>query len=238
MSGAASWFVETARSGLESLTAERDLIEPCTACFVACHTRRFRHIGPKSNVSTRWSNAAAVTVEREPNAILEDSASLDRMMTDLMNSFPPSPQGQVSLANWRTAPFNRWAFQHVREIVPSADIANDPSNVRPLPAATMDIDGLRIPDPAGPALTLDAFLQRASTDALVVLRDGRMVIERYANGMGPRIPHILMSVSKSLLGLVTGTLVRQGQVDTEALVTTMVPELIGTAYEGATVRTP
>jgi hypothetical protein len=158
------------------------------------------------------------------------------MMTDLMNSFPPSPQGQVSLANWRTAPFNRWAFQHVREIVPSADIANDPSNVRPLPAATMDIDGLRIPDPAGPALTLDAFLQGASTDALVVLRDGRMVIERYANGVGPRIPHILMSVSKSLLGLVAGIRVRQGQVDTEALVTTMVPELIGTAYEGATVR--
>ena len=53
-------------------------------------------------------------------------------MTDLMNGFPPSPQSQVTLANWRTAPFNRWAFQHVREIVPSADIPHDPSNVRPL----------------------------------------------------------------------------------------------------------
>src|SRR5438270_2041801 len=150
------------------------------------------------------------------------------MIIDLMNGFPPSAGGQVTLANWRTAPFNRWAFQHVREIVPAAEIANDPANVYSLPTATMDLHGLRIPDAAGPALTLDAFLQRASTDALVVLRDGRIVIERYANGMGPRTAHILMSVSKSLLGLVTGILVGQGKVDPETQVTAVVPELIGT----------
>ena len=142
----------------------------------------------------------------------------------------------MTLANWRTAPFNRWAFQHVREIVPSADIPHDPSNVRPLPIATMNIDGLRIPDAEGPALTLDEFLQRASTDALVVLHDGRIVIERYANGMGPRTPHILMSVSKSLLGLLTGVLVDQGKIDPDELVTALVPEVAGTAYEGANVR--
>jgi hypothetical protein len=41
------------------------------------------------------------------------------MMPELMNGLPPSPEGQVTLANWRTAPFNRWAFQNVREIVPA-----------------------------------------------------------------------------------------------------------------------
>jgi hypothetical protein len=46
-----------------------------------------------------------------------------------MTGFPPSPDGQVTLANWRTAPFNRWGFQHVREIVPSADIPNAPERV-------------------------------------------------------------------------------------------------------------
>src|SRR5215210_267723 len=101
------------------------------------------------------------------------------MITDLMNGFPLLPQSQVNLANWRITPFNRWAFQHVREIVPSADIPHDPSNVRPLSTATMNADDLRIPDAEGASLTLDAFLQRASTDALVVLRDGRIVIERY-----------------------------------------------------------
>ena len=158
------------------------------------------------------------------------------MMTDLMSGFPPSSQSQVTLANWRTAPFNRWAFQHVREIVPSADIPHDPSNVRPLSTGTMKVDNIRIPDAEGPALTLDGFLQRASTDALVVLRDGRVIIERYANGMGSRTPHILMSVSKSLLGLLTGVLVSQGKIDPDELVTAVVPEVASTAYEGARVQ--
>ena len=48
-------------------------------------------------------------------------------MGELMQAFPPPAAGQVTLANWRNPPFNRWAFHHVREIVPSADIANDPA---------------------------------------------------------------------------------------------------------------
>ncbi|HWB50659.1 MAG TPA: serine hydrolase [Stellaceae bacterium] len=120
--------------------------------------------------------------------------------------------------------------------MPSADIPHDPANVRPLPTATINSDGLRIPDARGAMLTLDEFLQRASTDALVVLRDGRIVIERYGNGMGPRTPHILMSVSKSLLGLLTGILVDRGKLDPDGLVTDVVPELAGTAYEGARIR--
>jgi len=30
-------------------------------------------------------------------------------MTRLMDGFPPSPEHQVTLANWRTSPCNRWA---------------------------------------------------------------------------------------------------------------------------------
>jgi CubicO group peptidase (beta-lactamase class C family) len=53
-----------------------------------------------------------------------------------------------------------------------------------------------------------------------------------------RIPHILMSVSKSLLGLLTGILIDRGQLDVDRLITDVMPELAGTAYEGATVRHP
>ena len=44
-----------------------------------------------------------------------------------------------------------------------------------------------------------------------------------------------MSVSKSVLGLLTGVLVGR-KLDPETRVTALVPELIGTAYEGASVR--
>src|SRR3954463_10990484 len=69
------------------------------------------------------------------------------------------------------------------------------------------------PTPRGRRSRSMRFCNGASTDALVVLHNGRIVIERYANDMGPRTPHILMSVSKSLLGLLTGILVSQGKID-------------------------
>ncbi len=144
-------------------------------------------------------------------------------MTKLMQGFPPAAGSQVTLANWRTPPFSRWAFQHVREIVPSADIANDPANVLPLPCAPV-------------ALEVDEAFAATDTDALVVLHRGKLVYERYANGMGAHTPHILMSVSKSMLGLLAGVLAEQGVLDLEREVTHILPELERTAYRGASVR--
>ena len=67
------------------------------------------------------------------------------MKTDrTMTGFPPPEAGQVTLANWRTPPFNRWAFQHVREIVPSAEIANDPDRIWHLPEAPRDLSAVRV----------------------------------------------------------------------------------------------
>ncbi len=156
-------------------------------------------------------------------------------MTELMHGFPPSPAAQVTLANWRKAPHNRWAFQHVRELVASADIANDPGEVWDLPSAPVDLSGVRVPGGGG-ALSFGAFLEKTNTDALVVLHRGRLVYEHYANGMTDRTPHILMSVSKSMLGLLVGILAGRGELDPEALVSTYVPEVKGTAYAGARLR--
>src|SRR5436309_6850322 len=49
-------------------------------------------------------------------------------------------------------------------------------------------------------------------------------------------PHILMSVSKSLLGLLAGVLAARNAFDPDRLVTDVIPEVKGTAYEGATIR--
>ena len=156
-------------------------------------------------------------------------------MTNLMHGFPPSPDAQVTLANWRKAPHNRWAFQHVRELVPSADIANDPAAVRALPSAPVDLSGLQIPN-GTTTLPFDRFLAETDTDALVVLHHGRLVFEHYANGMTPDTPHILMSVSKSVLALLVGILAGRGEIDPEAPVATYVPEVAGTAYADARLR--
>ena len=152
----------------------------------------------------------------------------------MMDGFPPRPEAQVTLANWRTPPFNRWAFHHVREILPTADIAHDPASVRDLASRPAALDRLRIPVGTN-ALTLDQALDATSTDGLVVLHQGAIVLERYFNGMTQRSPHILMSVSKSMLGLLAGILAGQRILDVTRPVTDVIPELKSTAWDGATI---
>jgi CubicO group peptidase (beta-lactamase class C family) len=141
----------------------------------------------------------------------------------------------VTLANWRTTPFNQWAFHHVRELLPTADIPHDATNVRELPVKIAPLEELRITGPGAQELTLDQALRATSTDGLVVLHRGSIVLERYCNGMSERSPHILMSVTKSMLGLLAGILAGAGILKASQLVTDVIPELKSTAWEGATV---
>jgi CubicO group peptidase (beta-lactamase class C family) len=139
---------------------------------------------------------------------------------------------QVTLANWRTAPANRWAFHHVRELVPSADIPNDPAAVRLLPEQFIDFAALRIDPDSGEAFGLEGLLRETDTDGMAILHRGRLVFERYANGMSDETPHILMSVSKSMLGL----LISRIDLDVERKVVDFIPEVADTAYRAATIR--
>jgi CubicO group peptidase (beta-lactamase class C family) len=157
-------------------------------------------------------------------------------MATLMTGFPPALEDQVSLANWREAPFNRWSFRHVREIIPTAYIAHDPHQASPLPVGLVDTAKIRIRGARGGDLSLDDFLLAASTDSLLILHRGRIIVERYADGMTAATPHILMSVSKSVLGLLTGILVGEGILDPDREVTTVIPEVKETAHRGATIR--
>jgi hypothetical protein len=70
----------------------------------------------------------------------------------------------------------------------------------------------------------------------VIVHRGQIVFERYAHGMTADSPHILMSVSKSLLGLLAGVLAAGGDLEPDRLVTDVIPELAVTAYHGATIR--
>jgi CubicO group peptidase (beta-lactamase class C family) len=156
--------------------------------------------------------------------------------TGLMTGFPPAPDTQVTLANWQDPPYSRWAFKHMREIIPSQLIPAGPGEPAPLPAASSPL-----PDPPvwrldGSAATAAEVFADTHTDALVVLHDGHLVAERYDDGMTAATPHLLMSVSKSLVGCVAGVLTDRGLLDPAAPVTTYVPEARSSGYAEATIR--
>src|SRR5579871_2330275 len=157
------------------------------------------------------------------------------MTSSLMSGFPSTDADQVTLANWRTAPYLKWAFQHVREIVPSADIGNAPDDVWKLEPEPKDLSSFRFAHRGSP-YGIDRFVDETDTDGLVILHRGKVILERYGNGMTADTPHILMSVSKSLTAVVAGILTAQGKLDPEQKVVSLIPELKDSLYSGATVR--
>ena len=54
--------------------------------------------------------------------------------------------------------------------------------------------------------------------------------------MTKETPHLLMSVTKSVVGCIAGILVEQGLLDPDKLASSYVPEIVGSGYDGATVR--
>jgi len=152
-----------------------------------------------------------------------------------MSSPPSSLVDHADLSNWRSPPHSAWAFQHVRDIVACAPIDADPAGAQPLLHDPRSLAAFRL-GPGGGARDLERFLADTQTDGLVALVDGKIAYESYAHGMTADTPHIVMSVSKSIVGLVTGILVGRGQLDPDAEVTDLVPEIAQTAYRGATLR--
>ncbi len=144
-------------------------------------------------------------------------------------------RADTHLGNWRQPPHNRWAFNHVRELIPTVRVAGARRPAR-LPRRTSDLAGLPIAAPDGRTLPFEEVIRLTFTDALMVLQHGTVVAEWYAHADAMREPHVIFSVSKSVTGILAGCLVADGMLDPEAMVTAYVPEVVGSAYGDATVR--
>jgi CubicO group peptidase (beta-lactamase class C family) len=143
---------------------------------------------------------------------------------------------RVGLHNWQQAPYNRWSFQHTRQVIPTANVARGAGPVWALPLAPQPIGDILFESAQGEPLTIRQFLDHSWTDGFLVVKSGAIAFEAYRNGMEPASRHIAMSVSKSITSLVAGILVGRGLIDVNALVTHYVPELASTAFEGATIQ--
>src|SRR5690348_701300 len=163
------------------------------------------------------------------------------MSNTLMQGSPPAPEGQVTLANWLTPPFNRWSFQHVREVVPTVGILRGEGPATALRRSERHIDGITFTPPAGGKhsggeTTVGKMIAETFTDGFLVMHRGRIVAERYDNAMTPSSRHIVFSVSKSITATLAGVLVDRGQLDPDSPVTRYIPEVANSAYGDATVR--
>lgn len=152
----------------------------------------------------------------------------------LMQGFPPPPEYRIHIGNWQEYPQKIWSFQHTRELFPTRRL-QPIGAVWQLPSAPLALDDLQVGTAQAPQ-TWPQMLAAAHTDAVLVLHRGRIVDERYLNGMKPETAHLMFSATKSMVGLMAATLVAEGKLDERAKVGTLLPELAGSAWADATVR--
>ena len=81
------------------------------------------------------------------------------------------------------------------------------------------------------------FLERTYTNALLVLKDGRIVSEIYRNNTDPTSRFIGWSMTKSLTSVLIGCALEDGRIASlDMPISDYLPELNGGAYEGVSIR--
>jgi len=138
---------------------------------------------------------------------------------------PPGITG----ATWQFGPLNRWAYTHLNEVLPSKAIRRDPQRIEPLPGLATAESDLEF-DPDGPVTTLSEAMETYFIDGVLVLQDGRAVLERYAGTLTPERTHLLWSVSKTLTGLTAASVHADGLIDLDKRVGDYVPKLAASGW--------
>lgn len=150
---------------------------------------------------------------------------------------PGRVPSELTLDNWQSAAHLHWTFQHIAGFLPTAPISRGTGPVGALPAAPESLSDIPFYDRTnGARRTVGDVLASTATDGWIVVQHGKVLVEQYYGGMVADTSHLLMSVSKSLIGIVAGALVGEGLLDVDAELTRYVPVLANSGYAGATVR--
>jgi CubicO group peptidase (beta-lactamase class C family) len=151
---------------------------------------------------------------------------------------PDIQSSEVDATNWKLPENLRWSFQHMADFLPTARIPRSAGQEDELPCAHRDLDSVVVPAllPGEVPVSVGSVIATTDTDGWMLLHHGEVLTEQYFGDMAPDSQHLLMSMSKSLIGAVAGALVDEGILDPDAQLTDYLPELTESGYAGATVR--
>src|SRR5215475_11742721 len=109
------------------------------------------------------------------------------------------------------------------------------AEVRPLAKADRTIDVAY--SHGGRNFTVDDYMKAYNVSGVLVLKDGKVLLERYGLGRKPDDRWISFSVTKSITSTLVGAAIQDGKIKSlDDAVTLYIPELKGSAYEGVTIR--
>ncbi|MBV8971540.1 MAG: beta-lactamase family protein [Sphingomonadaceae bacterium] len=142
----------------------------------------------------------------------------------------PALPSASSMLTW-TPEQQAIGYRSVERIFPH-HVVKRGATVRPLPAGTPIDPTLPV---AGHTWTVEQWMQAYRVSGVIVLRDGKVLLERYGLGRRPDDTWTSFSVAKSVTALLAGAAIGDGKLRLDDPVVRFVPELAGSAYDGVTV---
>lgn len=188
----------------------------------------------------------AATGAAAQSAPLSAQESDPRLM-GWMEGFPPPPDKLIAQpdSNYFSFPKLRWSVCHLREFLPTEEISRGLGAPVPLaypsPAEfaelAREIDALTfMPMNGTEPMTWEESLYANYTDGMLIIHKGQVVYERYFGCLKEDGKHAIMSMTKSITGLLGEILVQEGVLDDTKLVRDIIPEIGDSAFATATVR--
>jgi len=153
-----------------------------------------------------------------------------------MRGFPVTPDTRVPRDEWDRAPWNRWSFQHIREILPTVEVWRGNGSVWQFQQNPTDLDSVTFTSHSGESTSVIDWLLQNYADGVLVIHHGEILYERYFNEMTERTLHLSQSMAKSVTSAVAGILVARGLLDPEERISTYLPELEETGWKDARLR--
>ena len=126
-------------------------------------------------------------------------------------------------------------FRRVDQIFPAHAIHHG-ATVRALPRAAVQIDPVVVQSGGLPAVSVGQLMNSERITGVIAVKDGEIILERYAFGRGPDDRWISMSVAKSVTSTLIGAAVKDGLIHSiDDPVVRYIPELKGSAFDGVTI---
>lgn len=147
---------------------------------------------------------------------------------------PVSPALQKLRWEMLNAPMNNLTFRNMDTLFTTRTVAHA-GTPWALPRSDKPLDFTYSYD--GATYTPEQFLDRTYTNALLVMKDGKIVSEIYRNNSNERTRFMGWSMTKSITSILIGCALAEGRIKSlDEDITAYLPELKGTAYDGVTIR--
>jgi CubicO group peptidase (beta-lactamase class C family) len=131
------------------------------------------------------------------------------------------------------APVNALFFHNMDELFETREVTRaGPAAV--LPRRDASPPALKF---NGEVYSYDEYAERTYTNAFLIIRDGRIVVENYRNNTGAHTQFVAFSMSKSIISILVGIAIEKGAIESvDDLAVKYAPELEGSGYNVVTIR--